>query len=116
MNTYNGHVIKVVDGDTFDALVELGFGVTQKFRIRLDGINTPENHTDEGVRASEFVRELIENKSVKLIEAKNKDKFGRALAKVQMEDGQDLTDYLIKEGLGYEYHGGKKIFALTLLS
>lgn len=115
MNIYNGHVIRVIDGDTFDALVELGFGVTQKFRIRLYGINTPENNTNEGDKASFIVKKLIENKSVKLIEAKNKDKFGRALAKVKMENGQDLTDYLIKEGLGVEYHGGCKNFFVEII-
>jgi len=49
-------------GYTFEALIDLGFGVTQKFKIRLDGIDTPELTTTKGKMAKEFVRNLIENK------------------------------------------------------
>lgn len=115
MNIYNGYVLSVVDGDTFDALVELGFGVTQKFRIRLDGIDAPERKTDEGEMVTDVVKRLIEKKPVKVIEAKGRDKYGRALARVETLDGRDLTDYLIEEGLGKEYHGGSKTLSILMI-
>jgi endonuclease YncB( thermonuclease family) len=115
-NRYDCLVLRVIDGDTFEAIVELGFGVAQKFKVRLDGIDTPEKNTDEGVAAKEFVRSLIEGKTVLLQDAGH-EKYGRARAAVYLEDGTDLTELLIKERMGKEYHGEKKqrLAALTLI-
>jgi endonuclease YncB( thermonuclease family) len=106
-NRYYAQVLRVIDGDTFEALVDLGFGISQKFKVRLDGIDTPEVKTDAGKKAKEFVRQLIEGKEVTLIEG-GTEKYGRALAKVELVDGRDLTRYLVEQNVGIEYHGGKK--------
>jgi len=114
-NKYRGQVLRIIDGDTFEAIVELGFGVSQKFHIRLDGIDTPETSTAEGIKAKEYVRDLIEGKSVILKDA-GSEKYGRARAKVELMDGTDLTQLLIEKNIGIEYHGGKKKKLLSILS
>lgn len=113
-NRYEAFVIRVIDGDTFEALVELGFGVTQKFKVRLDGIDTPELITEEGQQAAEYVRQLIEGKKVWLIEAGH-EKFGRALAKVKLANGSDLTNFLVAQKVGIQYNGGKKQTKCSML-
>lgn len=113
-NNYFGQIIKVIDGDTFEILIELGFGVSQKFHVRLDGIDTPELKTIEGQKAKEYVKNLIEGKTVVLNDA-GPEKYGRARAKIELVDGTDLTQFLIEKNIGIEYHGGKKKF-LSILS
>jgi len=114
-NKYLADVTRVVDGDTFDCFVHLGFDTIQKFRVRLYGVDTPEiNKKDErekGLEVKEIVKNKIEGKQIYLYEQNNKDKFGRALARVELMDGTDLTEWLLQEGLGKEYYGGKKLLA-----
>ncbi len=106
-NQYQGLVTRVIDGDTFEVLIELGFGVTQKFKVRLDGIDTPETSTTKGKMAKEFVRDLIENKYV-VLKDEGSEKYGRARASIELPNGTDLTRYLIENNIGTEYHGEKK--------
>lgn len=111
MNVYVAQVLRVLDGDTFEALIHLGFGVVQLFRIRLEGVDTPElkgKTKAAALRAKEALRNLIEGKNVFLRESAKKDKYGRALARVETAEGQDLTEYLLKHRLGKKYDGGKK--------
>jgi endonuclease YncB( thermonuclease family) len=106
-NKYFGKVLKVHDGDTFEILIELGFGVEQMFKVRLDGIDTPELSTTKGKQAAEYVRQLIEGKEVILMDS-GPEKYGRARASIQLSDGRDLTETLIENKIGYSYHGEKK--------
>lgn len=68
MWTYRAHVYRVVDGDTYDVAVDLGFNVYHKIRLRLRGVDTPEiygkNASEEGKTSSTFAKELLENKDV----------------------------------------------------
>jgi micrococcal nuclease len=116
-NSYYAHVLKVIDGDTFECLVDLGFNVVQKFKVRLDGIDTPEKDTKKGISAKAFVENLIQDKDIVLKDA-GTEKYGRALASVELMDGKDLTTLLIEQGIGREYHGEKKplIFSLSICS
>lgn len=115
-NKYHGKVLRVLDGDTFEVMIELGFGVVQKFVVRLDGIDTPEVSTPKGRTVRELVRGLIEDKEVVLTD-EGHEKYGRARASIEMPDGKDLTHYLIENKAGYEYNGGKKktVFAMTMI-
>jgi len=115
-NKYHGQVLRVIDGDTFEILIELGFGVTQKFHVRLDGIDTPEISTTKGKMAREYVRNLIESKMV-IVQDEGSEKYGRARASIILPDGKDLTDFLIENKIGIEYHGEKKkcFAALTMI-
>jgi len=109
MYKYKAKVINVVDGDTIDAIVDLGFKLKWETRLRLYGIDTPETRTknlDEkkkGLEAKEYVKSKIEGKEV-LIETHKKGKFGRYLATIFI-DGINLNLELIKKGLAREYYG-----------
>ena len=73
--TYTGTVERVVDGDTYDIVCDLGFAVYHKIRIRLRGVDTPEvygkNASEEGRNVSEYVKGLIEGKTVSITTYKN---------------------------------------------
>mgnify|MGYP000953015908 CR=1 FL=1 len=117
---FEAFVERVIDGDTIEALVQLGFGVVQRFRIRVAGIDTPETKGTSkrrGKRSAEFVRNLIEGKTVWLIESEQKDKYGRAMASVQLADGRDLATLLVEAGLAKKYSGGKKtLYSLQVIT
>ena len=102
---YKGLVTRVVDGDTYDIEVDLGFSVRRKVRFRLYGINTEEitgPNKEKGLLIKNRVAELIENKIV-VIQSITYDKYGRSVARIWYNqlDNQliDLSETLIKEGL-----------------
>ena len=110
---YNATLEGIVDGDTFDCCLDLGFSVKlHKQRVRLSGIDTPESRTRDkaekvlGLAAKERLKELcFGNIKVKSL---GKGKYGRILGIPYTEDGKDICQILIKEGHAIEYHGGKK--------
>jgi micrococcal nuclease len=119
-NEYNVEVVKVVDGDTVDVNIELGFGLCLKNeRVRIVGIDTPESRTSDsiekifGLAAKKRVTELLE-KGAKLItidDKKGEDmrgKFGRVLGDFRIQDGRILTSVLAQEGHCVPYFGGSK--------
>jgi micrococcal nuclease len=105
---YNATVTNVVDGDTIDALVDLGFTVFVLIRFRLSGIDTPELNSkdillrENARKAKEFVIERILNKKV-TIQSKKTDKYGRWLAVVYI-DGYNLNQQLVDENLAVIYN------------
>lgn len=110
---YNAILDRVVDGDTIDVTLDLGFDVKlHKQRCRLAGIDTPESRTRNleekalGLKAKERLIELCVD-SFK-IQSLGKGKYGRILAIPYTEDGQDICQMLIDEGHAVEYWGGKK--------
>jgi micrococcal nuclease len=110
---YNAILERVVDGDTIDVTLDLGFSVhLKKQRCRLAGIDTPESRTRNtaekalGLKAKERLKELCVS-SFK-IQSLGKGKYGRILAIPYTEDGQDICQMLIKEGHAVEYWGGTK--------
>ena len=114
MYQYNATVINVVDGDTIDVSVDLGFDTSLTMRLRLLGINTPETRTKNleekarGLAAKERVKQLIENKKVVIhTEKDSTEKYGRYLATVFIDD-IDVNQLLIKEGHAVVYDGGKR--------
>ena len=110
---YNATLERIVDGDTFDCSLDLGFDVKlHKQRVRLHGIDTPESRTRDlaekklGLAAKERLKELRKGKFK--IKSLGKGKYGRILGIPYTEDGKDICQMLIKEGHAVEYHGGKK--------
>ncbi len=98
------HVLRVIDGDTFEASVNLGFEVSIVITVRLWGCNCPEikdRTCETGKRAKEFVKAKIEGKEV-LIWAYEKDSFGRWICDV-IVDTKYLTDMLLNEKLAVPY-------------
>jgi micrococcal nuclease len=117
---YNAQVKKIIDGDTFDIVIDLGFDTLRKARVRLYGVNTPESRTSNieekkmGLAAKEFTDQWLTaaNHKVKIetIIDKN-EKYGRVLAKVWNEAGVCLNEAIVKSGLAREYFGiGDKTF------
>ena len=109
--TYNAHLVKVVDADTVDLLVDLGFNVKMEMRVRLMGIDAPERFTDEGKEATRFVKAHLECYKDKLILETFKDKqgkYGRYLGVIYRGniDKISLNDELLEKGYAVEY--GKK--------
>ena len=92
---YKGIVTYVVDGDTFDILVGLGFDMYQMIRFRLAKYNTPEvrgEEREEGLRVKSKVKEMIEGKTV-IIKSTKKGSFQRYLAELWVDDIH-LGDFL----------------------
>ena len=110
---YNATLDRIVDGDTFDCILDLGFDVKlHKQRVRLAGIDTPESRTRDlaekklGLAAKERLKELcVGNFKIKSL---GKGKYGRILGIPYTEDGDDICQILINEGHAVEYHGGTK--------
>ena len=102
MNLYNyaATVNRVVDGDTLDLTVDLGFRIQHGLRLRLLGINTPELNTREGHVAKEFVQHLLPvGAQVHIHTEKPAKSFDRWLAHVTLSDGSDLAQRIRDEGL-----------------
>ena len=126
MYEYKAVVDRVVDGDTIDVTIDLGFSVWKKMRVRMEGINTPESRTRDleekkrGLAAKDRLKEILEfNNSKCVLKVSGVGKYGRALATVLVEslsplngeDGITLIDVnkqLIEEGHAIEYYGGKR--------
>jgi micrococcal nuclease len=121
MYEYKANLIKVVDGDTVDVDIDLGFGVWLKNeRVRIMGIDTPESRTRDpveklfGLAAKDRVKELLQsNVILKTFAAKDgedmKGKFGRILGDFYVSaDKKLLTEVMIDEGHAVPYHGQSK--------
>ena len=111
---YSAQIIGVVDGDTIDAIVDLGFSVFSKIRFRLYGIDTPEK-TDKipevrelAKKATLFVTAQILGKTV-TIQSVEKDKYGRWLAKVYLDKfTPTINEQLVSLGYAKAYFGDNK--------
>ncbi len=126
MYEYNAVLDRVVDGDTIDVTIDLGFNVWKKIRVRMEGINTPESRTRDleekkrGLAAKDRLIEILKfNDNKCRLKVSGVGKYGRALATVFVDslsalngkDGITLIDVnkqLIKEGHAVEYWGGKR--------
>ena len=115
MYEYNATVERIVDGDTVDLNIDLGFDVWMKTRARLYGIDTPESRTRNlrekvfGKRATARVNALIPVGSTVRILVNDRGKFGRPLTVIMYGDSlTDLNDQLVVERLAVRYHGQSK--------
>jgi micrococcal nuclease len=120
MYEYRCRVNKVIDGDTVDVDIDLGFGIIlTDERVRIMGIDTPESRTRDkieklfGLASKKRLKELLSKQCVLKTEInKNgedmKGKFGRVLGDFVAADGRMITDILIKEGYAVPYHGQSK--------
>ena len=114
MFEYNAEVLRVVDGDTLDARIDLGFDVHVNKRIRLMGIDTWERRTRDkaekakGLAAKARLKELlkVDKNKFKLI-SHGTGKFGRVLGDIEISVG-NVCDILVEEGHAYSYFGGNK--------
>lgn len=108
MYQYQAKIIRVVDGDTVHAEVDLGFKASLKIEIRLFGVDTPELHSKssrtrkKANQAFSRTKELLKDPNITMQSFKpyKTDKYGRWVALIVNSDGVNLTDTLLKENLG----------------
>ena len=119
---YRGKLERVVDGDTIDALIDVGFDIWIKKRIRYSGIDTWESRTRDleekakGLEAKARNKELLMEISSKSgyfrLKSHGVGKYGRVLGEIFIEDKEgkqyNINKTLISEGHAYVYEGGKK--------
>ena len=119
---YRGKLERVVDGDTIDALIDVGFDIWIKKRIRYSGIDTWESRTRDleekakGLEAKARNKELLMEVSSKSgyfrLKSHGVGKYGRVLGEIFIEDSEgkqyNINKTLISEGHAYVYEGGKK--------
>ena len=111
-------VLRVVDGDTIDVDIDLGFNVSYTQRVRLAGIDTPESRTTDlkekalGLEVKEYLKYLLEGAEDIIIQTEKPDsseKYGRILGWLFInDDDTSLNEKMISEGYAWEYDGGTK--------
>ena len=122
---YRAKLVRVVNGDTVDALIDVGFDIWFKKRIRFKGLDTWESRTRNleekalGLKAKARTKELLESVSSKSgyfrLKSHGVGKYGRVLGEIFIEDSKgkqwNINKTLIAEGHAYVYDGGtKKVF------
>ena len=114
---YSAKLQRVVDGDTCDALIDLGFDTWVKKRIRFYGVDTWESRTrnleekKKGLAAKEFTKDLLENSDEGkfLLKSHGVGKYGRVLGELYVKGHEQSVNELLKEnGHASAYYGGKK--------
>ena len=122
MYTYKIKLDRVIDGDTIDAYIDLGFKVSVKKRIRFKGINTPESRTRDleekakGLAAKDRLKAILEGAKTIQLTSHGVGKYGRCLGELHVDvvDGKEkltmenVNELLIKEGHAVKYDGGKR--------
>ena len=114
MYIYKAKCLRVVDGDTIDAQIDLGFDTHKVIRIRLVGINAAESRTRDleekarGLAAKQFVIDILKkHKNEFVLHSQGVGKYGRCLGEIFLGD-VNLNELLITEGHAVEYFGGKR--------
>ena len=116
---YVRKVDNVVDGDTIDVLIDLGFDILFQSRVRLAGIDTPESRTSDkfekvlGLESKEYLKKHLKDaKSVviKTEKMNSSEKYGRILGWVYVNgDTESLNDKMINDGYAWGYLGDTKV-------
>jgi micrococcal nuclease len=110
------NVTKVVDGDTIDVDIDLGFNISYTQRVRLAGIDTPESRTRDlyekklGMESKEWLKNALSHAKTIIIKTEKPDsteKFGRILGWLYVDD-VNLNKVMIDQGYAWEYLGGTK--------
>jgi micrococcal nuclease len=112
-------VLKVVDGDTIDVDIDLGFNISYYQRVRLAGIDTPESRTTDkeekilGLEVKDRVKHLIDNAKTVVIKTEKPDsseKYGRILGWLYLDGAETSVNHaLIADGFAWEYMGDAKV-------
>ena len=115
-------IVKVVDGDTIDVIIDLGFDLYKKERVRVAGVDTPEKRTRDleekelGIDATNWLKDQLESAidgEDDLVIRTEIDggfgKYGRLLGWLYIgEDTESINERMIKEGYAWSYDGGTK--------
>ena len=122
-------IVKVLDGDTIDVLIDLGFDLFKKERVRIAGVDTPEKRTRDleekalGIDATNWLKEKLDSTiagddelTIRTELVGGVGKYGRLLGWLYIGDGNvSLNEKMIEEGYAHAYDGGKKDMNLEAL-
>lgn len=122
MYTYKiKEIIRVVDGDTVDVLIDLGFGITKKERVRIAGIDAPETRTKDlkeksfGIESKMWLTDCLETVKTLKIKTEKEGKYGRILGWLYIDDSDmSINQTMINEGYAWDYNSTEKDFDLLL--
>jgi len=102
---YKGKVLRVIDGDTLEVLIDLGFYTFKKAKIRLKGINAPEifhpkskEERKKGLEAKKFLSSLFKDSNEVYLRVYKKGKYGRWIVDLLLKDGTLINDLLAERG------------------
>ena len=113
-------VVKVVDGDTLDLEIDLGFSLTKKERCRVAGIDTPECRTRDreekqyGMAAKVYMAGMLKNATNLRVKTEKDGKYGRMLGWIYCDEYEEsLNERMVMDGYAWQYDGGtKRIFGV----
>lgn len=116
---YVKKVESVVDGDTIDVLIDLGFDILFQSRVRLAGIDTPESRTKDlkekalGIESKEYLKKFLKDAKSVIIKTEkinSSEKYGRILGWLYVDgDTISVNDHMINDGYAWGYLGDTKI-------
>jgi len=116
----------VVDGDTIDVDIDLGFNVSYSQRVRLAGIDTPESRTKDkfektlGLEAKEYLKSKLKDATLVVIKTEKPDsseKYGRILGWLYVDgDTVSINDHMIEDGYAWGYLGDTKVKDFSVLA
>jgi micrococcal nuclease len=119
-------VIKVVDGDTIDVDIDLGFSISYSQRLRLAGIDTPESRTTDklekslGIESKEYLKSKFKDAKDIVVRTEKPDsseKYGRILGWVYVNgDSKSLNEQMIEDGYAWGYMGDTKVKDFSILA
>ena len=108
-------IVKVVDGDTVDVVIDFGFNLSKKERVRLAGIDSPESRTRDaeekifGLEAKAYLKTRLEGSKKLIVKTEKDGKYGRMLGWFYNSDVESsINNEMIEKGYAWEYDGGKK--------
>jgi micrococcal nuclease len=108
MFEYTARLIRIVDGDTVELDIDLGFDVHQRHAVRLAGVNAPEHNTPDGAAATAWLTQALGNHPLVIRTHKDQaEKYGRYLATIWVGD-TNINDALVAAGHAVAYSGGKR--------
>ena len=111
MYNYNAKLVRVVDADTIDVSIDLGFDIWIKERVRLRGINAPEKRTKDleekrrGIEAESFVLQMFTEHGTEfmIVTEYDRGKYGRTIGNILFSNGKNLSDLLLESGHAVPY-------------
>ena len=119
-------VMKVVDGDTIDVDIDLGFSISYSQRLRLAGIDTPESRTTDklekslGIESKEYLKSKYKDAKDIVVRTEKPDsseKYGRILGWVYVNgDSKSLNEQMIEDGYAWGYMGDTKVKDFSILA
>jgi len=120
------NITKIVDGDTIDVDIDLGFNISYSQRVRLAGIDTPESRTSDkfekalGLESKEYLKYKLKDAKLIVIKTEKPDsseKYGRILGWLYIDgDTVSINDQMIEDGYAWGYLGNTKVKDFSALA